>query len=55
MRKQSVPGSFLPAHVREPGNEADRSVEDIWSGKETIDHGGQALTTETSAAGLLVV
>ena len=22
MRKQCVPGSFLPAHAREPGNEA---------------------------------
>ena len=23
MRKQCVPGSFLPAHAREPGNEAN--------------------------------
>ena len=28
MRKQCVPGSFLPAHAREPGNE-DRSC-DAW-------------------------
>ena len=25
MRKQCVPGSFLPAHAREPGNEAKMS------------------------------
>ena len=26
MRKQCVPGSFLPAHAREPGNEANTCV-----------------------------
>ena len=26
MRKQCVPGSFLPAHAREPGNEARSHV-----------------------------